>query len=223
MTRGVIGVQVRTYPLTKEDAQAFGLPNTNGAVLTTVDRGQAGRQGRAPAWRRHHRVQRQAGRRQRCPRGDGRRHQAGNHRAADGLPRPRPAAQVDEHHDRRARPRSRAGQPTAPSRMSTASRPRPASAWTIEPITPDIARELQAARAARAAPSSATSAAPARPSTPAFCPNDVILEVNRTPVTNVSQVKRELESAAPGSTVFIVVWRVGAAGGQETFLTLRKR
>ncbi len=42
-------------------------------------------------------------------------------------------------------------------------------------------------------------------------------------MTNVSQVKRELQSAAPGSTVFLVVWRVGPAGGQETFLTLRKR
>ena len=31
---------MRTYPLTKEDAQAFGLPNTNGAVLTTVAEGQ---------------------------------------------------------------------------------------------------------------------------------------------------------------------------------------
>ena len=41
-------------------------------------------------------------------------------------------------------------------------------------------------------------------------PEDVILEVNRTPVTNVSQVKRELERAAAGSTVFLVVWRVGA-------------
>ncbi len=38
--RGVIGVTVRTYPLTKEDAQAFGLPSTNGAVLATVAEGQ---------------------------------------------------------------------------------------------------------------------------------------------------------------------------------------
>ena len=53
-------------------------------------------------------------------------------------------------------------------------------------------------------------------------PNDVILEVNRTPVTSVSQVTRELERAAAGSTVFLVVWRVTPAV-QETFLTLRKR
>ena len=54
-------------------------------------------------------------------------------------------------------------------------------------------------------------------------PSDVILEVNRVPVSNVSQVTRELQSAAPGSTVLLVVWRVSPAGGQETFLTLRKR
>ena len=36
----MIGVTVRTYPLTKEDAQAFGLPSTNGAVLATVAEGQ---------------------------------------------------------------------------------------------------------------------------------------------------------------------------------------
>jgi serine protease Do len=54
-------------------------------------------------------------------------------------------------------------------------------------------------------------------------PNDVILEVNRRPVSNVTQVKRELDNAAPGSTVLLVVWRMGPSGGQETLLTLRKR
>jgi S1-C subfamily serine protease len=48
---------------------------------------------------------------------------------------------------------------------------------------------------------------------------DVILTVNRKPVSNVSQVKRALDEAASGSTVFMVVWRAG----QETFLTLRKK
>ena len=46
--------------------------------------------------------------------------------------------------------------------------------------------------------------------------------MNRKPVTNVSQVTRELEGAPPGSTVFLVVWRIGPAGGQETFLTLER-
>ena len=54
-------------------------------------------------------------------------------------------------------------------------------------------------------------------------PNDVILEVNRVAVTNVAQVTRELQRAPAGSTVFLLVWRVGPTGGQENFLTLRKR
>ena len=107
VTRGVIGVGVRPYPLTKEDAQAFGLPNTNGAVLSTVNEGQpADKAGLQP--------------------GDvitefngkpvtdnealvahGRRHQARHHGAADGLPGQ--AAKVDQHHHWRAGPRSRAG------------------------------------------------------------------------------------------------------------------
>ena len=36
VTRGVIGVQVATDPITTRMAQAFGLPNTNGAVVSTV-------------------------------------------------------------------------------------------------------------------------------------------------------------------------------------------
>ena len=40
VVRGVIGVSVRTYPLSKEDAQAFGLPNTNGALLINVAPGR---------------------------------------------------------------------------------------------------------------------------------------------------------------------------------------
>ena len=56
-----------------------------------------------------------------------------------------------------------------------------------------------------------------------LAPNDVILEVNRIEVTNVAQITRELQRAQAGSTVFMVVWRVGPNGGQENFLTLRKR
>jgi serine protease Do len=92
----------------------------------------------------------------------------------------------------------------------------------IDAISPDIARELELPRGKGGALVTNVTR-----SSPAFNagvqPNDVILEVNRTPVNNVAQVKRELEAASPGSTVFMVVWRMGSAGGQETFLTLRKR
>ncbi len=81
----------------------------------------------------------------------------------------------------------------------------------IEPITPDVARELRLPRGKGGAIVSDVGR-----SSPAFnagvAPNDVILEVNRQPVTNVSQVKRALDEAAPGSTVFLVVWRIGPSG-----------
>jgi hypothetical protein len=39
----------------------------------------------------------------------------------------------------------------------------------------------------------------------------------------VAQVTRELEKVPSGSAAFLLVWRVLPAGGQELFLTLRKR
>jgi S1-C subfamily serine protease len=50
-------------------------------------------------------------------------------------------------------------------------------------------------------------------------PGDVILQVNRQPVANISQVMRALQNATPGSPVFLLVWR----DGQETFLTMTRR
>jgi S1-C subfamily serine protease len=50
-------------------------------------------------------------------------------------------------------------------------------------------------------------------------PNDVIVEVNQQEVANVSQVQRELQRAAPGQPVFLLVWR----DGETNFITLRKR
>ncbi len=119
----------------RRDAQAFGLPNTNGAVLATVARGQAGRQCRAPAGDV---ITEFNGK----PVGDSDAlvamvvgTQTGNHRPADDLPLPRPATQVLEHHDRRARPRQ-------PSRAQSA-RPDAATeptstgfGMTVEPSRP---------------------------------------------------------------------------------------
>ena len=48
---------------------------------------------------------------------------------------------------------------------------------------------------------------------------DVILKVNRQPVTSVSQVTRELQRAAPGETVFLLVWRAGS----QVFVPMTKR
>ena len=219
VTRGVIGVQVRTYALTKEDAQAFGLPNTNGAVLTTVGEGQ-------PAAK--------AG----LQRGDVITEFNGKPVVdSDALvamvvgTKPGTTVPLTVYRDRERKSlnitigeldlAAEQGQQTARPETDTA----PTSTgfgMEIEPITAEVARELELPRGKGGAiVSNVSRSSPANNA--GVLPNDVILEVNRTPVTNVGQVTRELQSAAPGSTVFLVVWRVGPSGGQETFLTLRKR
>ena len=87
ITRGRIGVQVRPDHITKQEAAAFGLPNTNGAILARVAAGGPVRESRARARGRHRRVQRPSRGRQRLARLDGRRHQAGHDRPGHGVPR----------------------------------------------------------------------------------------------------------------------------------------
>jgi serine protease Do len=48
---------------------------------------------------------------------------------------------------------------------------------------------------------------------------DIILEVNRQPVSSVSEVTRALQGVPDGEPVFLVIWR----GGQEQFVVLTKR
>ncbi len=216
--RGVIGVQVRTYPLTKEDAQAFGLPNTNGAVLTTVAESQpAGKAG--------------------LQRGDVITEFNGKPVVdSDALvsmvvgTKPGTTVPLTVYRDRQRKSMNiTIGELDLEAEQGRTTRPEAETEPTstgfgmdIDAITADVARELELPRGKGGAIVTNVSR-----SSPAFNagvqPNDVILEVNRTPVTNVAQVKRELEAATPGSTVFMVVWRIGPAGGQETFLTLRKR
>ena len=216
--RGVIGVQVRTYPLTKEDAQAFGLPNTNGAVLTTVSDGQ-------PASK--------AG----LQRGDVITEFNGKPVVdSDALvamvvaTKPGTTIPLTVYRDRQRKSMNiTIGELDLLAEQGQSTRPEADTEPTatgfgmdIDAITPDIARELELPRGKGGAIVTNVSRM-----SPAFNAgvqqNDVILEVNRAPVANVGQVKRELEGAAPGSTVFLVVWRITQTGGQETFLTLRKR
>jgi serine protease Do len=88
----------------------------------------------------------------------------------------------------------------------------------VEAITPEIAREIELPRnrggavIVRVERNSAAALA-------GLAPGDVILEVNRQAVTNVSQVTRALQAAAPGTPVFLLVWR----NGQEQFITMAKR
>ena len=92
----------------------------------------------------------------------------------------------------------------------------PGFGMTIEPITPDLAREAELPRNRGGAVivnvernSAAFNAG--------LTAGDIILEVNRQPVNSVSQVTKALQSA--GSPVFLLIWRAG----QAQFVTLSRR
>jgi len=93
----------------------------------------------------------------------------------------------------------------------------------LEAITPEAARQLEIPRGRGGALVSDVDrdGAAARAG---VLPNDVILEINRQPVSNVSQVTRALQSAPAGRPVFLVVWRTDRNGdGREYFITMTKR
>jgi len=220
VVRGVIGVSVRPYPLTKEDAQAFGLPNTTGALLISVTDGQpAAKAGLKP--------------------GDvivefNGRPVVDNDTLVSMVVSTKPGATVPLTIVREKQRKTlnvtigeldldaEQGR-LSPRRSESETEPTSTDfGMVIEPITPDVARELEVPSGKGGAiVSSVNRSSPA--SNAGVQPNDIILEVNRQPVSNVSQVTRELQRAEPGSTVFLLVWRVGPNGGQENFLTLRKR
>jgi S1-C subfamily serine protease len=88
----------------------------------------------------------------------------------------------------------------------------------IEPITPAVARATELPRDRGGAVvvgvernSAAYNAG--------LVARDIILEVNRQPVSNVSQVTRALQAVPAGEPVFLVIWR----NGQEQFVVLTKR
>ncbi len=89
---------------------------------------------------------------------------------------------------------------------------------TVEPITPEIAREAELPRNRGGAIISNVERNSAAFNA-GVAAGDIILEVNREPVTNVSQVTRALQSAGPNTPVFLLVWREG----RERFIVLSKR
>ena len=168
VTRGVIGVEVRPDHITKQEAAAFGLPNTNGALLSTRRRRRARREGRPRAGDV---IVEFNGR----PVNDSDSLVAmvvatkpGHDRAGHGLPRQ--AAQDAQRHDRRARPRSRAERTARAERRRSgradADRLRHARSSRSRPRS----RGSSSCRAAVAARSSATSSATAPRPTRACCP-----------------------------------------------------
>jgi serine protease Do len=216
VTRGVIGVNVSRDPITKEAAAAHGLPNTSGAVLTAVlPDGPARRAGLEPG----DVIVEFNGR----PVTD-----------SDALvamvvnTRPGTTVPITVYRDKQRRTLNitideldleaeqgrLAGRDTGPDAEPTAT----GFGMDVGEITPDIARELGLPRGRGGAividvdrNSPAANAG--------VLPNDVILEINRQPVSNLSQVTRELQRAAPGQPLFLLVWR----DGQQNFITMMKR
>ena len=89
---------------------------------------------------------------------------------------------------------------------------------TVDQITPELAREAELPRNRGGAVVSSVERNSAAFNA-GVAEGDIILEVNRQPVTNVSQVTRALQSAGPNTPVFLLVWR----DGRERFIVLSKR
>ena len=85
----------------------------------------------------------------------------------------------------------------------------------LEAITPEVARQLDLPRGRGGAIVADVDRGSAAANA-GVQPNDVILEVNRQPVANVSQVTRALQNATAGRPVFLLVWR----DGQQYFITM---
>jgi serine protease Do len=211
VTRGVIGVSVRTVPA---DAVAdFGLSERTGALVATVTRGgPAARAGMEP--------------------GDIILEFNGVPvRSQDELVRmvvatkPGTTVPVKVWRDKRERMVNLTVDELDLESESTTVAGRPQTeettgvgfGITLGPLTPDVARQLRI-------PSETvgvlvTDVEPGSPAARApIVRGDVILQVNRVPVSTPAEAGRELDRVDSGSTAFLLILR----RGQETFVTMRK-
>jgi serine protease Do len=219
ISRGVIGVQVSRDPLTKETAKALGLPNTNGAVISSVKpEGPAGKAG--------------------IMRGDVIVEYNG-HPVTDSdslvalvvATKPGTTVPITVYRDNQRKSLNitpdeldlEAEAESAGRRSNGGdARPEPPTAtdfgMQLEAINPEIARgaELPRGRGGAIVADVDRGSAAARAGVQ---PNDIILEVNRQPMTTLTQVTKALQNATAGAPVFLVVWR----DGQELFITMSKR
>ena len=219
VTRGVIGVQVSKDPISKEAAEAFGLPSTSGAVLSSVTPGgPAEKAGLEP--------------------GDVIVEMNGRPvKDSDALvdmvvsTKPGTSVPVTIYRDKQRKSlnvtideldlEAEAGRSARRGGGAEESAPEPTTTGLgidVGPITPEVARELELPRGR----GGAIVVDVERNSAAAYAgvlPNDVILEVNGQTVANVSQVTRELQRTTARQPVFLLVWREGS----EVFVTLTRR
>ncbi len=218
ISRGVIGVSISRDPITKDMAQEFGLPNAGGALVSSVtDNKPAAKAG--------------------IQRGDVIVEYNGRPVTdSDSLvslvvaTKPGTTVPVTIYRDNQRKTLSitpdeldleaeaNGGRSTRPDSAEREA-PTPTDfGMHLEGITPEVARQLELPRG-RGGAIVADVDRGSVASNAGVQPNDVILEVNRQPVANVTQVTRALQNATAGRPVFLVVWREG----QEFFVTMTKR
>jgi serine protease Do len=216
VVRGVIGVQVNRDHLTAETAKAFGLPNTNGALISFVNpNGPADKAGIEP--------------------GDVITEFNGRPvKDSDALvamvvgTKPGTSVPVTIYRNNQRKSinvtideldlDAEQGRTSRQGDNRNEQEPTPTGLGiTLDPITPEIARRMDLPRNEGGAIISDVERD--SPAASAVAPGDVILEVNRQPVSTVSQITRELQKVQTGQPVFLKVWR----NGQRYFVTFTKR
>ncbi len=212
--RGVIGIQVNTDPITPQAAEALGLRTPAGAVVTTVtEGGPADRGGMKPG----DVIVEYNGK----PVRD-------SSELVDLVVHTKPGTTVPivvvrkgerqtlrvtvDELDLEAEAGGR-----APRRRESEEPTSAGLGMELSPLTPEMARRLDVPPGqGGAVVRSVERRSPAANGN--VQPGDVILEVNRRPVSSPSQVAREVERVPSGGVVTLLVWR----NGQEWFLTVTK-
>jgi serine protease Do len=220
VVRGVIGVEVSRDHLTTETAKAFGLPNTNGALINKVNpNGPADKGGVEPG----DVIVEFGGKAVKDS--DSLVAMVVNTKPGTSVPivvfrdNQRRSLNVvideldlDAEQSRTARRGGGGGNPNDPPPTATGF------GMTLEQITPEVARRLDLpSNSGGAIVSDVERNSPA--ANGGVIPGDVILAVNRQKVANVSQITRELQKAQLGQPVFLLVWR----NGDNIFVTMTKR
>jgi serine protease Do len=217
VVRGRIGVQVQRDPLTQRAAQSLGLPDTTGAVVSSVnDGGPADKAGLRP--------------------GDVVTEYNGKPvEDSDDLvsmvvhTKPGTTVPLKVYRNKQQRSMSvvveelnideemgvRGGgseeEGEAEERLETGL------GLEISPLTPEIARRLRVPEGEGGAVVTGVQRNSAAAQA-GVAPQDVILEINQQPVASMNDVRRELQKIQAGDSVFLLVWR----NGNEVFVTMTK-
>ena len=219
VVRGVIGVNVSRDRLTPETAKAFGLPNTSGALIATVtpDR-PADKAGIIPGD-----VVVEFGGKP-VKDSDSLVAMVVSTKPGTAVPivvfrnnqRKTLTVTIDELDlDLEQNLSARRSTPNSPVPETVTS---PGFGMTLDAITPELARRLDLpANAGGAIVTDVDRNSPAARG--GVIPGDVILEVNRQKVANVSQITRELQKVQNGQVAFLLISR----DGNNQFVTMTKR